>query len=185
MSRAGHADFVCRIDAGNTIVEAGDCWLYLLHQNSLEEVTPPPFLGKQLWSHLRDTTAMHLYEALITRVRRTGKALSVPCCRDLPGRRLHLEMRLLPLPAGGVEFRSELLREETVPEIEPPGRRRLGVGLLRICGWCKRIPAPDWLEAEVAVRPLRLLEADEVLRVTHSICPQCAETVIRDARSQS
>jgi hypothetical protein len=184
MSGAGPSDFACRISAGNMIVEAGNQWIYLLHRDSIEEVVPPPYLGKLLWNHLSDTTTSHLYEALIAKVRRTGRELSVPSRCDLPGRRHHLGMQILPRPAGGIEFRALTLREEPLPAAASPGRRRFSAQMLRICGWCKRIPAPEWLEVDEAIRRLKLLEADEIVRLTHGICPECAQRMIAEAEGR-
>jgi hypothetical protein len=180
MSNPAHPGFVCRINAGNVIVAAGDCWSWLLQRSPAVDV--PPFLGKLIWNHLSDTMVMHLYEALVAKVRRTGEDLTVPCRCDLPGRRLYLEMRVIPLPAGAVDFCAVKLREEPQPETAAMGQRRIAAEMLRVCGWCKRVGAPEWVEVEVAVRRLKLLELDEIRRVTHSICPECAEKVIRNAQ---
>jgi hypothetical protein len=83
MNDSADSDFVCRIDASNTIVAAGQGWSHLLHDNPPSDGTPPPFTGK-------------------------------------------------------------------------------------------------WLEVDDAIRRLKLLESEEVMRVTHSICPECAAKVIRE-----
>jgi hypothetical protein len=185
MSNAAENDFVCRLDASNTIVAAGGSWSQLLRPSSVSADPPPPYLGRRLWSHLSDATAVHLYQALVAKVRQTARPLPVPFRHDLPGKRLYLEMRICPLPAGGIEFQSARLREEPLQQSSFLGRPRYSAEFIRMCGWCKRIAAPEWVDVEEAICRLKLLESDELLRVTHSICPACAEAVIRQAQGDA
>jgi hypothetical protein len=183
MNNASEHDFVCRIDASSTIVAAGDNWSDLLRQNSPAN-DAAPYIGKRLWSHLGNSTAVNLFQALVAKARRTGNVVEVPCRSDSPGKSRHLEVRIRPLPAGVVEFQSVLIREEpSTMATTFIGRPVYSGESIRMCSWCKRIAAPEWAEVDVAIRRLKLLESDNLHRVTHSICPDCAEAVIREMKS--
>ena len=91
-----------------------------------------------------------------------------------------MRMTILPLPDKGLEFRSELLREEPRPKVDllDPALPR-GTDFLEMCSWCKKVKAPDWVEVEEGVARLGLFQEPGLPRVSHGICPDCSRVLRR------
>ena len=171
---------VYNIDAGGIIVAVDERWKEFWRANSAAGQPMREPVGTLLWSHFSDPTTVHLYEAMLARVRLRGKPLTVPFRCDAPDRRRYLELHIERLPAGIIQFSSVTLREEPrqwMPLLD--ARPRVSAKLIRMCSWCKRVALPDWVEVEESVRRLRLFEPDaQVPGVTHSICETCAASVL-------
>ena len=170
------------IDAGGVIAAVDERWADFFRENSPAGDRMREPKGTLLWSHISDPTTVHLYEVMLSRVRRTGKPLVVPFRCDAPDRRRYMEMKIDALPGGAIRFTTVLLREEPrrwMPLVEP--RPRFSAKLVRMCGWCKRVAVPDWVEVEEAVRRLNWFEPEtEVPGVTHTICDTCANALLEE-----
>jgi hypothetical protein len=85
-------------------------------------------------------------------------------------------MRLEPIAAGGVEFTSTLTRGEPREYVGLLARRSVVGEAISACSWCRRFDVDGFVEIEVAVGALGLLE-DEGRPITHTLCPDCAGRV--------
>jgi hypothetical protein len=171
--------FICRIDSEDKIVFVDGHWLQFAGENGfnlgLENI-----VGKPLWEFLSDLTTRHLYRIFARRVRQSGKSLTMPFRCDAPDRRRFMQMTILRLPENGLEFLSQLLREEprpVVPLLAPEFPRTHE--MIEMCSWCKKIKAPDWVEVEEGVLRLKLFDKEKLPWVSHSICPQCDSEMSR------
>ena len=83
---------------------------------------------------------------------------------------------------GGVDFRTREL--SAMPRALPwtaQGDGAAAEELLRVCGWCNRVDAHgEWVELEVALVRLRLMEYPEARMMTHGICGACSEKMLRE-----
>jgi hypothetical protein len=184
MSADSKNELVYRIDAGGTIIEVNDRWEEFWRANAPHGAPMPRFVGTRLWSHVGNRTLMHFYQALVAKVRRTGNELVVPFRCDSPEARRYMEMRIRRLSAGVVEFRTLTVRQEGTGT---PGTAfltgatsRYSREFVRMCSWCRRVAAPDWVEVEEAIRRLKLFELEEIPRVTHAICEDCGEVMRKE-----
>ena len=79
---------------------------------------------------------------------------------------------------GGVEFNVRTLSIEKRPPqalLDPAVRSG---PLLRICGWCKKIPiGVRWVEIEEAISEMHLFENAALPRLTHGICEECEKKI--------
>ena len=90
-----------------------------------------------------------------------------------------MELTVIPLANGDIEFDSRLIREEErneIPLFDPDAPR--SEELVVVCSWCKRVKVNDhWLEVEDAVKLLGLFNAARMPRISHGICPHCFEQI--------
>jgi hypothetical protein len=169
-------EFICQVDAGNRIVFVDASWVSFAAENGLPSLTLAAVKGRLLWDFITDETSQHVYKALARQVRRTGRMAEVPFRCDSPECRRFMKMFILSLAAGALEFHSVLLREEPRPRVDllDPEFPRTEE-FLTMCAWCKKVHTGEWLEAEEAVRRLRLFEQPRLPRITHGVCPACQE----------
>ena len=146
------------IDPSGTLVALDERWENSLKTDSDNGTVVAAHAGTVLWNHFADMTTVHLYQAMVANVRRTGREICVPFRCDAHGRRRNMEMHIARLPAGLVEFRSVELGEEPGPAMPLlRGRDRYSSEVVRMCSWCKKVAAPDWVHVDEAVRRLRLI----------------------------
>lgn len=168
-------DLRCLLDEAHQIVEAhsasGLC--------DASSVTGTNFL-----SAITDASLRELFYLVIARVRETGRPMMFYLRCDTADVRRRSYVRL------GMHFRDAQSWVEVVngTEEEAPHAQRLalldpaaerGTGLLKICSWCKQVKLDEhrWTEVEEAMRELRLMEQPVLPRLSHGMCPTCAEAV--------
>lgn len=172
-----HTDaFLYRIDADAHFTLIDDAWLAFARQNDAEYLTPATVLQRPLWDFISDIETRHLYEILLEQVRAQQAPVSIPFRCDSPTCRRFMNMTILPVRAGGFEFRTRIVRQErreAVRLLEVAAAR--SEAFLRICSGCKHIAlSPNgWVEVEEAVRVLNLFGDRRLPQLTHGICPDC------------
>jgi hypothetical protein len=172
------------VDAQDRLEAASPGWDRFATANGGEAALWERVRGRSLWDFVADRTTRGLYKDLLARAR-GGRAVSFPFRCDSPDARRFLVMEMRPAGEGRVEFLVRARAVEPRPPVPLP-QERPG-GLLRACGWCRRVAGPGgWLEVEDAVRELGLFEAKELPAATHGICARCEDEMVRvlDARSQ-
>lgn len=167
------SEFICQVDTEDKIVFLNDDWWRFAIENGLF-LTKEKLHGNSVLNFISDLTSRHLYRIFMETVRRTGREVAVPFRCDSPDRRRFMRMTIRALPAKGIEFSSEILREELRPKIDllDPQLPR-SKDCVVMCSWCKKIKAPDWLEPEEAVARLNLFETERLPSVSHGICSAC------------
>lgn len=174
---AGLAPIVYRIDERDEIVFVNDAWRSFAHANDAPAVAE--VIGQSLWTSITGAETATLWREVLARVR-AGAGFSLPYRCDAPGRRRTLRMQLKPLPHGGVEFVSSLIRAEDRDPVALLASHYGRGEPIRSCSWCRRFDAGGFIEVEVAIARLGLLE-QELRDVTHVLCSDCAEDVRRAA----
>ncbi len=175
---AGERIFIYRIGSDDLISYVNADWLEFAVDNGAESLVRPGVLGKPLWQFCADADTAHLYQVILTKIRKERAVVCFPFRCDGPQLRRYMEMIVQPWGPGGVEFHTRILREEPrapVPLLEPDAAR--SEAMLRMCSWCKRIATPEWLEVEDALQHLRLFDRQRVPQITHCICEDCRQRV--------
>jgi hypothetical protein len=160
------------------IVFVNDAWGAFAAANGGEHLSAADVLGRPLWGFVADPATQHLYRQVLARVR-GGRAARFTFRCDSPDCRRLMEMEVGRGPEGVTEFRSRTLSEEVrQPQaLLDPARPHSG-GLVRVCGWCKKVDVGGrWEEVEEAVSRLALFERPVLPRLTHGICEGCFATM--------
>ncbi len=181
-----YRDVAYGVDSADRLVFVNDAWSEFARDNAGEALLPPAVLGRSLWDFITDGTTLLLYRDLIARVRRANEVVRFGFRCDAPAQRRLLEMRIAQGANGGVVFTVAMLDAQDRPA-QPflsAGVERED-GLLRICGWCKRIPMPSgaWVEVEEAITTLGLFGRPTLPRLSHGICERCAAAMLSAADS--
>jgi hypothetical protein len=168
------------IDASDRIVAVNEAWDEFARANSGAHLVQPGILGRPLWSLMSDLTTEEIYRALVSRVRQ-GVSMRFGFRCDAPDRRRLLQMAMSAELDGVVRFEVSSLATQdrsAIPLLRASAVR--GGEVMRICGWCKRIPDSDdvWLEAEDAIRSMNLFEMGQLPELSHGICPTCYASMI-------
>jgi hypothetical protein len=174
--------FIYRVDAEDRIASVDATWVAFAVENGLPSLPAKFVIGTSLWDYLSEPSMQQFYRMFMTKVRKTGLPVNVPFRCDGPDCRRFMEMGIILLAGNALEFRSFLLREEPRPWVElfnPKFPRK--AELLTVCAWCKKVKASGWLEAEDAVRELKLSEPIALPMISHGICPDCERALRRIA----
>lgn len=165
-----------RIDAVDRLVAFNPQWDRFALENGAPELAASDVRAREIWAFIADLDTRHLHQRLLERVRRGNRLTALPFRCDSPDTRRYMEMDVIPLPDGEVEYRCRLLRAER----RAPARVGMGAGtgaqtFAKMCSWCKRVEvAPGvWKELEEAIRELGLFERDPPPAVSHGICEDC------------
>lgn len=184
--------FVSRCDAQERFVHLNQAWLEFARVNWRPDFDPRSVLGATWRQQISDPTTLHLYDLLTQRARNLGRPLTVAFRCDAPGLRRHMEMTVTPLPDGGLEWASRVLREEPRPPVSLlEARARRSGRLLTVCSWCKKVRVPswvagrgvqtgDWLEVERIMPLLADVLADVQPDLTHGACPACHQVILAE-----
>lgn len=172
--------FVHRIDGEDRICYVNEEWLAFALENDTPEITRASVMKKPIWDFIEDAETRAIFNELISRVRQTMSAVSVPFRCDSPDRVRQMSMELVPLLDEEVQFNCRMVREEAR---EPVGMLDPGAArsdeLVKICSWCKRIEtdAGRWVEIDRAIDEMGLFGETRPPRTTGGICPDCKHKV--------
>ncbi len=173
-------DFIYRVDGGDRITFVDANWLAFGEQNGMRPPSLKPVIGTSLWRHIADFSTRHLYQLLMTEVRKTSRPVTVPFRCDGPECRRFMELRIIGTSREDLEFRSRLVREEPrerVALLDADTPR--SSDLLLMCLWCKKVKTSAWHEIEIAVSDFRLFEKEKLPMVSHVTCPACEALGLR------
>ncbi len=168
--------YTYRIDGGDSIVFVSDLWCEFAVRNDAPELTAKRVLDRSLWDFIAGPETLRLYREIFARVRRTGKAVTIPFRCDAPAVRRYMQLDIQPRDGYQLQFTGRILGQEPrplVPLLERHAAR--SQTLLRMCSWCKRVavPANQWLETEEAIVRLGLIDTPTLPQLTHTVCDTC------------
>ena len=175
------SDVAYTLDASDAIIAVNDGWTAFATANDGVPLLPPAILGRSLSDFIADRTTILLYRRLFERVRAGISPVRFTFRCDAPAVRRLLEMSIVMQPAGALQFVVRSLRVEDRPAVlllDPAETRSDAV--LRMCGWCKRIPEPSgrWMEIEAAMPLLRLFEHTALPATSHVMCEECHRVMV-------
>ena len=179
----GLAPIAYRIDRLDRIVEVDDAWRAFAVANDAPELAGDSIVGRPLWDFIAGSETRQLWHELLDRVR-TGVTADVSLRCDSPGRRRRLDLQLVPLQDGGVQFRATVAGAEDRAPVELLDSLYADGTPIRVCGWCRRVDVDGYVEVEEAIARLGLLEQD-MRPVTHTLCPDCAATIHAQMAAQT
>lgn len=52
-----------------------------------------------------------------------------------------------------------------------------------MCGWCKKVAIPEWVEVEEGVKRMNWFEDAKLPSITHGICPACEQMMMAEIES--
>jgi len=153
-------------------------WQTSAHEHGVPELTLEEVVGRSIWSFISCDSTRSLYRAAFNRVRTGQKRLVLPFRCDTAAARVWRRLVIDPGEEGALRLRSyEQAREPRSPvrlfERNAPRDHHL----VRMCGWCQRVAAPDWVEVETAVQRLDLFNRPLMPELTHGICEECLQTL--------
>lgn len=163
------------IDSQDRLVTVSPQWLEFALNNHGEGLTPEHVAGRSLWDFISDDATRELYKAVLAHVRSGARTELVLRC-DAPERRRLIEMNVLLLPDGNVEFKTVLLASKP-----RPAQRLLDKDTPRtaqhvmVCSWCDQVNTgvDQWGDVEVAMELLHLTRDAELPMVDPVVCPKC------------
>lgn len=148
-------------------------------------------VGGNFLQAISDMSLRELFRMIIARVRETGQSMifSLRCDTAELKRLSYVRVGLHQTAAGSrVEVVNGTLQETkhrirlTLLDDEVPR----GPEILMICSWCKQVKLAGgrWVEVEEAMQELQLFEQRVLPRLSHGMCPTCAEAVRADMLRQ-
>lgn len=171
--------FIHTVDAAGNIVAVNGEWVEFARENGAPELVRESVVGRAIWEFMEGRETRHISRLLLDKVRSTGKSLSLPYRCDSPALRRFMEMEIVPVGGGAVEFRSRLLDVEPrdpVLLLDPHAGR--GEEFLTVCSWCRRARVSSvWVELDEAVKMLDLFSSAALPQLTHGICQDCSRLV--------
>lgn len=180
-----YRDVLYTLDDRDDIVTTGGAWESFAVANGAPTLAAPDFVGQSLWDHVSDAPTREIYRHAFRRVRDRGTALRLPFRCDAP--EVRREMQLVISPGDGPGALAILARTLRVVYRAPIALLRHDLerrgDVLRICGWCKAVWAPDlgrWLELEEAAAQVDLFGSGWAPPLSHGICPDCSVAVRRE-----
>jgi hypothetical protein len=140
-------------------------------------------LGRSLWDFVAGSDVKRLQRLLLRRVRDEIHDVELPFRCDGPEVRREMDIRIVADRTGRVvmfsaKLRSEELREEPQPLLDPEAPRAEG-DFLTMCAWCDRfLVGGEWVEVEEAAKRLELFRRERLPLLDHGICPECGGTLL-------
>ncbi len=172
------------IDCDDVVMSTGGDWEMFARQNNGEELASgPPRLS--LWSQIQGADARSVWRSVVSEVRRSESAATVPFRCDGPAIRRWYEVDVSPGDSGSVDFRSRLVFEEPRPEVSMLARwaRRETVGEpVRLCCWCARALDGDrWIPIDELVWNQGRHEDEPAPQISQGICRKCSRAMSDEA----
>ncbi|MFO1472254.1 MAG: hypothetical protein U1F27_14605 [Turneriella sp.] len=174
------------IDDQNRLVYFNSRWNDFAHENESPHLAAENLTGQSLFSHISGTELIQLWQFIIDgiRERRTTAEFDYRC--DSPQIKRYMKMRV-SYSEGLVHFSSIILRTAAITGLKIfAANQARSKRLILACSWCKKIKAGEtmWLEPEIAVERLQLLEHNPPPAISHGVCPACYSNVWDDFERQ-
>ncbi len=178
-----HDVWIYVIDKNDNFVFASENWRNFARENEGQAISQPEdILGQSLFKFIAGPETKQIYHVLLEKVRKTGKTITFPFRCDAPHLRRFLEMTIFPMEDGNVQFISELIKvekREPVALLIPHQER--SKEFIRMCSMCKKVALTEkeWVEVEEAIQTLKLFEKELLPQITHGLCPQCFNQILK------
>jgi len=175
-----HAATNLQTDGLDRIRSVDAAWIAFALENDAPELTRDAVLGRLLWDFVEGPELKLLYQGLSQRVRESGGTIEFSCRCDSPNQARWMRMRIERVGEnGGLRFESRTERVEPRSPISmlDTNHGEQSNGTLPICSVCKAIRLGDetWVDVEEAVTKLELASNETLPRLSHGICPPCAQ----------
>ena len=178
------SEVIYQIDKNNLLMLFNSQWDRFATDNDSPHLVGERIVTLPLWDFIQDAETRHLHETLFKRVRDKEKAvrkLQFRC--DAPTLRRFMEMDILSLPDGVIEYRCRTLRTEPRDPVPVATTYKHGSEhFLRMCSWCKKVDVEKntWYEIEEAIELLGLFSEASIPAISHTMCNACLEQMTDD-----
>jgi len=174
------------LDPKDRIFAVDQAWDACARQDGFEDLTGSRIIGQPLNAFIADIQTTEIFRLLFVAVRQSRRSFNAPFRCDTPTLRRFMALDIEPDVGGWLRVVSAVLATQSrphVPVLDAATERANEV--LRICGWCKKVPLPDgtWVEIEDAVQTLEVLQQSKLPRLSHGLCPECSECLERDTET--
>ena len=165
-----------RIDRDDVIRFVSPSWDYFAKKNNGGDILAAAILGRNIWDFVANVETRHIYQTIVANMRAGQASARFPFRCDSADRRRFMQMEMKLADDNGIEFVSEILREETREPVSfldkstPRSEKYLSM-----CSWCKKIEtAGAWLEVEDAIVALDLFKSTVMPQISHTTCDPCS-----------
>ncbi len=173
-----------RVDSSDLILDISGNWDRFAVENGVNTLKSDDIIGKVLWEFITDCSTEHLYKMMLEKVRKNRQSVTFPFRCDSPSSKRFMRMDIIPTGDGYVEFKSRIVREEfRKPVIILDGTVLRLDEVLVVCSWCKKVRLTEWMELDEAIRISPLLDKVPVPAISHGICGDCADHIVREIAS--
>ena len=171
--------FIHTVDASGNITAVNDEWVEFAIENGAPELLRQSVVGHAIWDFMDGKETRHISRLILDKVRTSGTAITLPYRCDSPSLKRFMEMEIVPVEGGRVEFRSRILRLEKREPVELLDIKAVrSESFITICSWCRRTrTSKGWVEVDEAVRTLGLFSMDALPQITHGMCEDCATLI--------
>lgn len=177
-------EVVYQIDQNDFLLVVNDRWNKFATDNGSPHLVGEKIVALSLWDFIHDAETRHLHEVLLKKVRTEKAAIrKLPFRCDAPTLRRYMEMDVIPLPGGAIEYRCRTLRTEQREPVSLVTADERGSGrFVRMCSWCKKIDIEKntWRDIEDAVNVLGLFSETNIPPISHTMCNACLERLMDD-----
>ena len=172
------------VDKNDFILSVSENWRSFSEENfGAETCSPENAVGSSLWDHIRDPETKHVYEIIIQKVRRYKRQATFSFRCDSPAERRFLELSVIPMKDGTIEFESRIIRTELRKPVELLKTDiKRSDNFIKICSMCKKIAISEmqWEEVEIAIQKLKLFDKDVLPQFTHGVCRSCYDATMAE-----
>lgn len=172
-------DIIYEVSPDDRLISVGDSWDDFALANNGHAILAQNVIQRPLWDFLRGETLREVYRLILKRVR-NGYDFSFDYRCDSPGSRRHLRMEMTLIRKVIVHFRSISLHEEKRSHVPlfPPYTTQ-SKNFLLVCSWCNKVQVNQvWVEIEVALERLSLLQSHQYPQLSHGMCETCYNTML-------
>lgn len=170
-----------RIDKLDLIEFIEGAWDAFTIANGAPQLVSVDMVGRSIWDSISNETIRHIYKQIIDRAR-AGETIQVDFRCDSPELRRYLQMRISPCGEGSVQFETRTIRIEDIAKpADPPNLKGFAGNLLVTCSWCQKYKTGEnaWHDVADAIRILDLFELVPIPHLSHGMCAECFESVLK------
>jgi len=167
---------VAWFDRNHTIVHLSEHWGAFARSCFPVPLLARDVVHRNLRAFISDETAWECYRIILDRVAKDQRpvTLTARCDGAVPRA---MSLTFSPLNEDAVQCQWSFHPPTESSNLPPPALRvpvRQRQELLRMCGWCHNVyVAGEWKKIEKVAASMRLMEAVELPKITHGICPCC------------
>jgi hypothetical protein len=159
-------------------------WDAFAAANGAPGLTAANVLGRPLLAFVDGSEMQMVTEMLLARARKAPvRALPFRC--DSPDERRYLTLTVTARAPDLLVCSTIVERTESRPRraVLDPAEERSPDESFPVCGWCRKSRLADgrWVEVDEAIDEMGLFTQTPLPRLTHGICPPCAE-LLRGSR---
>ena len=162
------------LDERDRIVEIGGDWDHFARENGAEDLVAPSVIGMPLRRFIAGDVTRMFVDAMLARVRLTGRPALIPYRCDSPGIKRMMEMSLTSIGKGLVSEHRILSEQRMFSALAFAAAEGRADGWVRRCSMCNSLTDRHGNTFEPDAFPHA---TGETLRVIYHVCPECQQRV--------